>query len=246
MLTGNFQNTGEPLIVAAEGILNSGQHRLLALVEADVELDMDVRFGIPRDVFALTDTGSSRTPRDVATIRQLPNGADVATAVRLLVLYERGLPGSIREYVSNDEVNRAITRWIGIVDIIERVKAAKIPRMLRGGPIYAAAYLASLSPGRSKLDKWLEILSSGLTTDNENPAYLLRERILNGLESPLGSRELLLERFALMNKSWNLFRSGQSIPRKAFKWKSTGNKPEPFPLVTGAKLPEAGSAEGGA
>jgi len=60
MRSGAFENTSEPIIISAEGILNNGQHRLLAVVEADVVVDMDVRFGIPRRVFTKTDTGAPR------------------------------------------------------------------------------------------------------------------------------------------------------------------------------------------
>ena len=51
MRSGEFENTGEPVILSEDGILNNGQHRLLAVVEADAVLDMDVRFGIPGKPF---------------------------------------------------------------------------------------------------------------------------------------------------------------------------------------------------
>ncbi len=89
---GQFENTGEPIIISAEGVLNNGQHRLLAVVEADVEVDMDVRFGIPRRAFTKTDTGAPRTGGDVLTIKGVAHGGVVSSAVRLLILYRRGLP----------------------------------------------------------------------------------------------------------------------------------------------------------
>lgn len=61
MSSGEFENTGEPLILSSEGVLNNGQHRLLAVAEADAVVDMDVRFGIPRRAFTKTDIGAPRT-----------------------------------------------------------------------------------------------------------------------------------------------------------------------------------------
>src|ERR1700761_391191 len=107
MAAGAFENTGEPIIIAAEGVLNNGQHRLLAGGAADAGVDMDVRFGIPRRVFTKTDTGAPRTGGDVLAIAGVAHGAMVSSAVRLLILYRRGLPDSIREFVSNDEIARA-------------------------------------------------------------------------------------------------------------------------------------------
>ena len=68
MTRGVFINTGEPIIISREGVLTDGQHRLQAVVGADIEVDMDVRFGISREAFRVTDTGVSRTPGDVLTV----------------------------------------------------------------------------------------------------------------------------------------------------------------------------------
>jgi hypothetical protein len=84
MASGSFENTGEPIIISAEGVLNNGQHRLLAVIEADAVVDMDVRFGIPRRVFTKTDTGAPRTGGDVLTIAGAAHGSAVSSAVRLL------------------------------------------------------------------------------------------------------------------------------------------------------------------
>src|ERR1700751_3512764 len=128
MRNGAFENTGEPIIISAEGVLNNGQHRLLAVVEADAVVDMDVRFGIPRRAFTKTDTGAPRTGGDVLTIAGVAHGDIVSSAVRLLILYKRGLPDSIREFVSNDEIARAYECWSGIAEVAQRIAAYKFPK----------------------------------------------------------------------------------------------------------------------
>ncbi len=209
MRSGEFENKGEPIIISAEGILNNGQHRLLAVVEAEAAVDMDVRFGIPRRAFTKTDTGAPRSGGDVLTIAGVAHGGMVSSAVRLLILYRRGLPDSIREFVSNDEIARAYTRWSGIAEVAERVNAYNFPKGIRSTSLLATAYLASRSPGKAKLDDWLHTLATGLDATRDNPAYQLRERLMRGVEAPIGTREGLLERFALMIKSWNLYIIGR-------------------------------------
>ncbi|MCB4824501.1 hypothetical protein [Roseicella aerolata] len=237
MRSGEFENTGEPIIVSAEGVLNNGQHRLLAVVEADAVADMDVRFGIPRRVFSKTDTGAARSGGDVLTIKGVPQGGPVASAVRLLILYRRGLPDSIREFVSNDEVGRAYDRWKDIAEVVAAVNGYAYPRGIRSTPLYATAYLASRSPGKATLKDWLYTLATGLNASKDNPAWQLRERLMRGIEAPIGTREGLVERFALMIKSWNLYASGETVPMREFRWRPTGKGAEPFPTVTGARLP---------
>jgi len=237
MSDGQFENTGEPIIFSEEGILNNGQHRLLAVIDADAVIDLDVRFGIPRRMFTKTDTGTARTGGDVMTIRGVRHGSQISQAVRLLVLYERGLPKSVREFVSNDEINSAFERWQDIEQVVARTFQLNIPTAVRSTPLFATAYLASRSTGKSKLDAWLGTLATGLPDSElgrDDPSYQLRERLMRGIEA--ATREGLLERFALMIKSWNLYRKGETVPMREFRWRGTGKAAEPFPLVSGAKL----------
>src|SRR4051794_21264251 len=238
MENGQFENTGEPIIISAEGVLNNGQHRLLAVVEADAVVDMDVRFGIPRRVFTKTDTGAPRTGGDVLTIAGAAHGGAISSAVRLLILYRRGLPDSIRQFVSNAEIASAYEAWSDIAEVAQRVQAYNFPKGIRSTPLLATAYLASRSPGKAKLDGWLHTLATGLDATRGNPAWQLRERLMRGIEAPIGTREGLLERFALMVKSWNLWSIEETVAMKEFRWRATGRGAEPFPTVDGARLPQ--------
>jgi hypothetical protein len=236
MRGGQFENTGEPIIISVEGILNNGQHRLLAVIEADVAVEMDVRFGIPRRAFTKTDTGAGRTGADVLAISGVANPTQISTALRLLLAYERGLPEHVRDHTPNDEIFRAYERWPDIVEAAVQVQAYNFPKAVRSTPLYATTFLAMRAPGVTKLQSWLHILATGLEADRDNPAYQLRERLIRGFETQSGTREKQLERFSLMIKSWNLFRKGETVPMRDFRWRGFGKDPEPFPKVIGAKL----------
>jgi hypothetical protein len=49
------------------------------------------------------------------------HGGMISSAVRLFVLYKRGLPDSIREFVSNDEIARAYRCWSGITEVAQPI-----------------------------------------------------------------------------------------------------------------------------
>ena len=236
MRSSTFENTGEPIIVSQEGVLNDGQHRLVALSEADVTVDLDVRFGIARRVFTKTNTGASRTSSDVLAIRGVAGGASIAPAVRLLILYRRGLPGSIREFVSNAEVDEGFQRWTGFEAIGKQIAGLGFPRGVRSTPLLAVAYLASRSPGKEKLPNWLETLATGVGTGKGDPAYILRERLMRGVDAAVGTRESLVERFALMILSWNAYGHGDAMTAKDLRWMAVGKLAAPFPKVEGARL----------
>jgi hypothetical protein len=165
------------------------------------------------------------------------HGADIARAIRLLVLYNRGLPESVRTFVSNDEIGRAFETWKDIADVAEQVAQHVIPRSVRGAALLTTAYLASRSPGKAQLDAWLEILATGLGAARDNPAYVARERILRAADAPVGTRELLLERLALLIGSWNAFAENRAASARDLTWKPGGRSAKAFPSVQGVELP---------
>ena len=236
MQAGTFENTGEPLIVSREGVLNDGQHRLVAVIQSDVTVDMDVRFGIARSAFPKTNTGAARTSSDVLAIGGVSGGAAVAPAVRLLILYGRGLPGSIREFVSNSEVHEAFQRWPGVEDVAKQISTLKFPRGVRSTPLLTTAYLASCSSGKDRLADWLETLATGVGHGRNDPAFILRERLMAGVDAAIGTRESLVERLALMINSWNAFASGSGLTPKSLRWVSAGKAAMPFPQVENTSL----------
>ena len=236
MRDGTFENTGEPVTVSREGVLNDGQHRLVAVVEADVVVEMDVRFGIARKAFVKTNTGAPRTGRDVLAIRGVSGSAAIAPAVRLLVLYRRGLPESVREFVSNAEVDDSFQRWSDFEVVAKQVAALSFPRGVRSTPLFSTAYLAARSPGKERMPDWLETLATGVGNGRSDPAYHLRERLMKGVDAAIGTRESLVERFALMIQSWNAYAAGLDINAKALRWTAVGKTASAFPKVEGVRL----------
>jgi hypothetical protein len=236
MQSGQFENTGEPIILSAEGVLNDGQHRLQAIIEADATLDLDVRFGIARKVFSKTNTGASRTSSDVLAIRGVAGGSSIAPAVRLLILYRRGLPDSIREFVSNSEVDESYQRWSGFEAVGKQVAGLGFPRGVRSTPLLTTAYMASRTSGKEKLQDWLETLASGVGSGKSDPAYILRERLIRGVDAAIGTRESMVERFAFMILSWNAYSAGVGLTAKDLRWTNVGKQAAAFPKVEGVRL----------
>ena len=236
MRTNTFENTGEPIILSREGVLNDGQHRLVALCEADVIVDLDVRFGIARKAFTKTNTGTSRSSSDVLAIRGVTGGTAIAPAVRLLILYRRGLPDSIREFVSNAEVDEGYQRWPGFEAVAKQIAGLGYPRGVRSTPLLTTAFLASRSQGKERLSDWLETLATGVGTGKGDPAYVLRESLMRGVDAAIGTRESLVERFALMVLSWNAYASGATMTGKVLRWSAIGRLAAPFPVVEDSRL----------
>lgn len=65
MKAGNWQNNGEPIIFYKSGKLADGQHRLLAIVNAGVPVQMLVVRGVDDNV-SVMDVGATRSAADIA------------------------------------------------------------------------------------------------------------------------------------------------------------------------------------
>ena len=87
MLAGEWWMNGETIIFGADGSLLNGQHRLTAVIESGVEIDVLVVRGIDREAFRTLDGGRIRTTGEVLTMDGEKNGNSIAAAVQSLVSF---------------------------------------------------------------------------------------------------------------------------------------------------------------
>lgn len=234
LVKGRWQNTGEAIIFAAEGILNNGQHRLEGVMRSGIAAKMDLRFGIPRKAFAVTDTGAKRGPGDVLSISGAVNHFATAAALRLLLAYEEGLPAAYRTKLGNDEVLDGYRRW---PDITKAIQVAHT-NLVRPGLVNASSatftFLAIRQSDIPTTEKFLVVVESGVTQTKNDPARMLRERLLFSQGVRRGGRDVIIERLALFIKAWSLWRAGKTTEH--LRWSSKEN----FPVMKGVKLTKAG------
>lgn len=87
MREGRWQFTGEPIKFATDGTLLDGQHRLHAVVRAEVDLPLLVVRGLSPAAQDAMDTGSRRTTADALSLRGEKN-AVVMSALAKMILTE--------------------------------------------------------------------------------------------------------------------------------------------------------------
>ncbi|NBW19835.1 MAG: hypothetical protein EBR82_68865, partial [Caulobacteraceae bacterium] len=87
ILSGDWWLNGETIIFGADGTLLDGQHRLTAIVQAGVCVDVLVVRGIDEEAFRTLDGGRTRTTGEVLGIEGEKNSNAVAGAVQALVSF---------------------------------------------------------------------------------------------------------------------------------------------------------------
>lgn len=241
MRRGAWKNTGEPIIVSREAILNDGQHRLKAVVESSRSQVMDVRFGVARDAFVVGGTGKPRTAGQVLQIAGHADTNRLAAAAALLIRYRRllaetaqpGAPAFVSmpaaggaTNATHDQIMRFVEGSPELMESVREVRRGRSP-IMRTSHMVCAHYLTRLHD-RVLAPSFWSVVVEGVTDELHHPARLLRERLTKDAMAKL--KMPADERLALALKAWLLFKSGRRVTELRFR--AGGEKgAESFPCI---------------
>ncbi|TMM43070.1 MAG: hypothetical protein E6F99_00955 [Actinobacteria bacterium] len=166
MRRGEWRVTHQGIAFDTTGALVDGQHRLAAIVEADVPVEVTVFSEVPEGAFDVLDTGKRRNAADVLAIEGEKSAVMLAAMVRTVWLYENrpelnwsgGDAG-----VSNHQIVQTLLQHPKLRDFIgvgEQIAAATGMIKSAAG---AASYLVTAA-SRRDLSPWFDgiIESTGL------------------------------------------------------------------------------------
>lgn len=207
MQAGRWHFTGEAIKFADDGTLLDGQHRLAAIVKAQVPVQMLVIRGIAHQAQASMDTGAKRTPGDAANLRGHKNGKLLSSVAKMIVTDGARLANvtpstaELLDIIENDTtlrwvVNSAIA---GELTTLRRITSATVIgyaywRLHAVDGFACAEFFHRLAT--------LEELPAG------SPILALHRRLSanEGLNSRMAQRQVL----AYIVMAWNAWRKGES------------------------------------
>lgn len=88
---GLWQLNGESIIIAKDGTLNDGQHRLSAIIESGKPIQTVVMFGVTRASRLTVDMGTARQVADILGMSGTKNTTAAAATARLLLMHSMGM-----------------------------------------------------------------------------------------------------------------------------------------------------------
>lgn len=91
---GRWDFNGETIKFATSGALLDGQHRLMAVFESGIPVDLLVVEGLPESVQDTIDIGRTRTTGDMLSLRGIANGNNLAALSRNILRYDQN-PGQV-------------------------------------------------------------------------------------------------------------------------------------------------------
>lgn len=172
---------GEPIIISKEGLINDGQHRLRALVEANVCVPMLFVFGVEREARLTVDQGAARSASDYLGMEGVENSAAAATIARLVIAIER--ERHARLYRENDVTNIEVRRRVKADSKIGEAAHYAMSNYKHTQPFAApgvigtAFYLLSeVHPADAK--EYMDQVCLGEELRRDSPAYAVRDALL--------------------------------------------------------------------
>jgi hypothetical protein len=176
MRRGEWRITHQGIAFDTSGALVDGQHRLAAIIEADVPVEITVFTEVPDGAFDVLDTGKRRNAADVLAIEGEKSAVVLAAMVRTLWLYrnrpELNWSGGDAG-VSNHQIVQTLEQHPKLRDFIgvgEQIATATGMIKSAAG---ASSYLVAQASNRD-LAPWFDGIIEGTGLVKGDPRLLFR------------------------------------------------------------------------
>ncbi|MQA08992.1 MAG: hypothetical protein GEU98_10695 [Pseudonocardiaceae bacterium] len=219
MQRGDWKVTHQGIAFDTNGVLVDGQHRLAAIVEADMPVEMTVFTDVPPDTFDVLDTGKRRNAADALAIEGEKYPHMLASMVRTVYLYENRSDAAWSgrsAAVTNHQVLETLDAHPAIRDVItlgERISTATGMIKSAAG---AASYLVERVNKPGKLETWHDGIIDGVGLTRNDPRLTFRNTMFRMARKEAGQvqrRHDTREHVTLYLKAFNAWAAGESLPR---------------------------------
>jgi hypothetical protein len=222
ILGGRWKVNGDTICLNDERIID-GQHRLHAIVQANVTVETLVAFDVPSDVFDTKDVGKRRSAGDTFSVAGEQNACRLAASLIMIDKYMTGRVESSVAY-SNTEMEVLLLKYPEARSSIQSTLGKK--GLITPSVLDACHYLFSRKDP-VLADEFVEKVLKGAGLEEGTPWYVLRERLVNNSLSKAKLSKAYL--MAICIKAWNHVRAGTKV--RYLKFGQEGQNTEAFPLI---------------
>ena len=208
IVSGRWINDGNPIKIATNAVLNDGQHRLSAVAKSGTAVHMDLRFGVPREAFTVTDTGMRRTNGQILAMAGRQYSTMQSALCRLLVRYDQGEMQRLYDGVDGDVVVAMTESNPDIGRVAALLRALKF-KPIKNGAFGFVLVAAARKIGFEKAEEFAKLVDSGQGAD-DSPTRRLHVRLM---EAALSKTVRLrpIDNCVMVAVSWNAWITGKPI-----------------------------------
>ena len=229
MRRGDWVVTHQGIAFDTNGVLVDGQHRLAAVVEAGVPVDMTVFTDVEEGSFDVLDTGKRRNAADVLAIEGEKSSTTLAAMVRTVWLYENrpdlNWSGGAAA-VTNHQIVETLDAHPKLRDFVSVGEQVASSTGMIKSAAGAASYLVSRASRKADFERWLDGIIDGAGLGRQDPRLLFRKVMFSMARRQAGQvmrRRDTREHVALYIKAYNAWRSKEPITQLRF----TAREPMP-------------------
>lgn len=217
MRRGEWKVTHQGIAFDETGALVDGQHRLAAIVEAGLPVEMTVFTQVPADGFDVLDTGKKRNAADVLAIEGEKSSIMLAAMVRIVWLYENrqdrswsggGATPTNHQIVETLDAHPDIRDYLGLS--LQVATATGMIKSAAGG----AVYLVTKANPKANLDPFFDGLIEGTGLRKGDAALMFRKHLFAQARKQAGQvlrRRDQREHVTLFIKAFNAWAGGERL-----------------------------------
>lgn len=208
------------------GCLVQGQHTCRSIVASGATIEVVVFRGLTHEAVKALDTGKVRLYSQVLRGEGQINSIQLAAALRMLWIWERGALNDPSMVPALTELEQYRLEHPGIAESVRAVTAMSV-----SGLRFMASASASLHymAGRVGLpdsrDEFFEQVRNGTNLQDGDPALALRNWLMREATSPRRAKAVV--QLAVATKAWNAYVQGRKI--RVLSWRRV----ERFPTLVG-------------
>jgi hypothetical protein len=222
----DWRVTHQGIAIDSNGVLVDGQHRLAAVIEAGIPVEMTVFTDVPPDTFDVLDTGKRRSAADTLAIEGEKHTHQLASMLRTVFLYENAADTSWsgrNATLTNHQILAVLGEHPNIRDFISLGEhIARETGMIKSAA-GAASYLVDHA-NKVSLAPWYEGIIDGAGLTKTDPRLKFRNLMLTMARKQTGvvhRRRDTREHVALYLKAFNAWASGESLSHLRYNPRET-------------------------
>jgi hypothetical protein len=180
ILNDRFIFNGESIIVAKNGALLDGQHRLMAVIRANKPIESILIKDVPNEAQKTIDVGMSRSSANVLSMEGVKNASAMAAGIRLIVT---GLSRATKKNGGRVSSSKILEVYRKEEALLYQMLHFTITlyhtssKVISAGQAFAYLYLFSLEDRQAK--QFIKEIYTGNQVGLSNAAILLRNKLIN-------------------------------------------------------------------
>jgi hypothetical protein len=208
---GKWTCNGSTIVIAEDGTLLDGQHRLLAVVATKTAVPMIVARNVPKSSMPTIGSEIPRKARDVLQMHGFKNTTALASVARMLMAFRDRNASLLRKRANNAETLEYVLARP------EVASAVSIMQSINNGTLsntvtQAWLYMALSTPRAERAcQEAVAVFKTGVPSFAGDPIHSFRERMLRMTPRDRSDPGARLFHLYTLNHAWNLFRRSEPI-----------------------------------